>query len=101
MVVETNKTSDQLKMNTVGVAEQEARQRLGPNARPIGFERYGYMSELEDNMPLMNVDGGFNGNPQRFEPVGPLEEDFKPVSTGHKKVRAPQSPTKLGGGKKH
>lgn len=59
-------------------ATQVQRQRISPHWQPKGFERYQYQKALLDQMSTLGGDFGDQGgaNPDRYQPIGPLEEDF-------------------------
>lgn len=57
--------------------EQYTRQRISDTWQPNGFDRYAAMQVL---LKEMHVLGGptdeFGPAPRRFDPIGPLEDDF-------------------------
>ena len=72
-----NPHPDIQKMSTTTLAEQYTRQRISQEWQPKGYARYVQSKKLLDGMSILGGEGDNGGaSPERFTPIGPLEEDF-------------------------
>jgi hypothetical protein len=61
-------------MPMTDLAEQERRRYISNTWRPRGFNRYTYQNYLLNQMPVLDGMQTEGANPQRFQPVGRLED---------------------------